>query len=958
MKLALPKKRRLANIIDFLSFNQEVRGLVDILNSEISAPDSLVFRPISHPAGFARLITKRRLTIAEAYLKLTSNSAKKMYNERIESLQVLVHHIWHAKNLSMPINTARVQIALMKEAVKRKGDKRRQLELMSDFSRASYGKPAVIRRLLRELHLLEIPETGETLAEMSIGWDDQVHDSMTEGRKSPSQLVLDAFIKGMSRITVAYYDLADPCVYEEVFLAGKILGIRVQIGIEFSVGLRHERQHFMYVPPQTSDFQDLHNFFEDKREQLRPFLEGLRENALRRRNNVNSLLDFFNNSGLRSFNEAYLDLPALQLHPLSWSAIERVTTQGQASRIHLGQVIYQAIKPVLLKRVLYLKNQHLSLYLRYKHGESSAWEVERCQQRYETTRQEYENLTPAIIAERYITPRQQLDYNSVFEKTEDILPLLAECGGYIVFIHPLSQGVQRGIDTLLENYQLITDVEVFNLVDSLQRDPMDIRRFALLIQHLHHKQIQLIQSLFAEWRVAPKDSAYLQKLCQFLHKRPFYVRCSSDAVGWSANIPGMGFVCEESLPPNSEKLLKRTRHATIPQPAATLIQQQNKRYDSKAPVYLLASIASSAKNEVGDENDKENITPLRFWRYIHTSLRSLIVMGLGFIPAYFMLGWAYAIFWFSITAFRNIVVDQISTAGIDPRIWRWGNLDKDNIANCLFFTGYSVPLLYMAKIGFDHAWGAAGWSEGFIFVFLKFWTIAFTNGLYLATHNTLRGFDKAAIRGNFFRTVLSWPLATLGSYGFTPLGVPDVVQSKIWSEVVGGVIEGSVKLLKQAKLAQKALLEIYRQILGSDNLSSSIARIDILFFWAKYQQGFKALKKFMHLSPRQEKQFAPEVVQEIHSANSQIYEFFTTEGSIEALTYVTLEYYPLENLAVLSDFIGQSHEPFVQWLEKHCSDRLAVAENVLELEAKEPEQSSDEFPETSDDSEVHLEIDH
>lgn len=936
MRLSLPKKKRFSGIVDLLSFNQEVRALVDVLNSEIAAPETLVFRPISHPAGFARLITKRRLTIAEAYLKLVSNSGKKSYLERIESLQVLVHHIWHAKNLSMPINTARVQIALMKEAVKRRGDKRRQLELMSDFSRASYGKPVVIRRLLRELNLLETPETGATLAQMGMGWDDQVHDSMTEGRKSPSQLVLDAFIKGMSRITVAYYDLADPSVYEEVFLAGKILGISVQIGIEFSVGLRCERLHFMYVPPQSSDYQDLHRFFEEKREALAPFLEGLRENALRRRNNVNSLLDYFNNAGLRSFNEAYLDLPILQLQPLSWSAIERVTTQGQASRIHLGQVLFQAIKPVLLKRVLYLKNQYRSLYLRYKHGEISLWEVERCMQRYEETREEYENLTPAVIAERYISAQKQHDYNSAFEHPQDILPLLGTCGGYIVFIHPLSQGVQRGVDVLLENYELITDVEVFNMVDALQRDPMDTRRFALLIHHLHHQQVAGIQSLFSEWRLASKSTETLTKACRFLHKRPFYVRCSSDAVGWSANIPGMGFVREESLPKSSEKLLKRTGHATIPQPAAALIHQQYKQNESKAPVYLLASNTGSVKNRVGDENDESKMTPLRFWRYMHTGLRALIVMGIGFIPAYFFLGIYYALFWFGITAFRNIVVDQISTAGIDPRIWRWRNLDKDNIANCLFFTGFSVPLLSMAKLGFDTLWAASGWSQGFLFTFIKFWVIAFTNGTYLATHNTLRGFDKAAIRGNFFRTVLSWPLATMGSYLLTPLHVPDVVQSKIWSEVVGGLIEGSVKLIKQVKLAQKALLEIYHQLLGPDALTSTLARIDILFFWARYQQGFKALKAFMHLSPKREKRFSAENIKVIHEANAMIYEVFTTEGSIEALTYVTLEYYPLENLTVLTDFIGQSHEPFVQWLETHCSDRPSLFSTSSELHLSLP----------------------
>ena len=106
------------NVVDFMSFNHEVRHLVEILNSEIAAPDTVVFRPFSHPAGFVRLITKRRLTIAEAYIRLLSHAQNTGYTERIEALQVMMHHVWHAKNLSMPLNTARVQIALMKKAVR------------------------------------------------------------------------------------------------------------------------------------------------------------------------------------------------------------------------------------------------------------------------------------------------------------------------------------------------------------------------------------------------------------------------------------------------------------------------------------------------------------------------------------------------------------------------------------------------------------------------------------------------------------------------------------------------------------------------------------------------------------------------------------------------------------------------------------------------------------------------
>ena len=909
----------LDSFIDVVSFSRNVRSLVEMLNTEIAAPENVVFRPMSHPAGFARLITKRRLTIAEAYIKLVSLNQHPTYVDRIEALQVLMHHVWHAKNLSMPINTARVQIALMKAAVKYRENRRRQLELMSDFTQASYGQVTVIRRLLRELDLIEVPETGATLSEMRLGWDDHVHDSMTEGRKSPTQLVLDAFIKGISRITVAYYDLESRQTYEEVFLAGSILGIRIQVGIEFSVGRAHERLHYLYIPKQNDQHETLSRFLDDNSERLEPFWAGLRENARKRSETISSLLATFNDMGLDSFNEQYADLPILQMSPLSEETIAQVAAHGHANRIHLGRAVYQAMKPVALKRVLYLKNEYRSLRRRAARDASSAWEAARCRKRYEEARRAYETLTPDKVDETYIAPQMQIDYDSAFSDELEVLPLLASCGGYIVFMHPLSQGFGKGVEIIFRHCASITDVEVFNLVDAMQRNSGEIRRFASLMWTLHRGTAVQVQTLFREWRLSSYPLDEIERVMALLKERPFYMRCSSDAVGWSSNVPGMGFVHESCLTADSLKLLKRNKHAIVPQPVAALLQDKavNVESNETKAVYLLASTQLNVPNLVGDEPDVKRMTPLRVWRYANDHLKNIIMMGIGFIPAFYFLGLPFALFWLGITAFRNAIVDLIAASGLTPRSWRLGNVDRVNLCTSLFFTGFSVPILTLVKWGFDQTWGMFWELDGLLFTFVKFWCIAFANGLYLATHNTLRGFDKAAIRGNFFRTVLSWPLATLGSYGLTPLGVPDIVQAKIWSEVVAGLIEGTVKNIRQHRLARKALSEVYRQIVSAHGLEALIARIDVLFFWAKYQQGRKAMQKFMAMPKSGTRRLSDTEVASIHRANSLVACGFKTEGSLENLTYVILEYYPAENLTILTDFIGNSHEPFVEWLEKH-----------------------------------------
>ncbi len=167
-------------------------------------------------------------------------------HKRLHALKSLVELSLHAKTVSMPLNTARVQIQIMKEAINSQGNRRRQFELIADFSLASYGHEAVIRRLLREFRRVEIPEKNRPLKELDMGWDSHVHDNLSEGRKTPSQLILDAFIKGFSRLTLAYYDISEREVIFEAMEAGRILGIDVSVGIEFSTDGHAQKTFHVY----------------------------------------------------------------------------------------------------------------------------------------------------------------------------------------------------------------------------------------------------------------------------------------------------------------------------------------------------------------------------------------------------------------------------------------------------------------------------------------------------------------------------------------------------------------------------------------------------------------------------------------------------------------------------------------------------------------------------------------
>jgi hypothetical protein len=81
----------------------------------------------------------------------------------------------------------------------------------------------------------------------------------------------------------------------------------------------------------------------------------------------------------------------------------------------------------------------------------------------------------------------------------------------------------------------------------------------------------------------------------------------------------------------------------------------------------------------------------------------------------------------------------------------------ERLSDSLLFTGFSVPLLdYVAKtLILKEGFGITTASNPVaLYTFM-----ALTNGFYLCSHNIFRGLPKGAVYGNFFRSILSIPVA-------------------------------------------------------------------------------------------------------------------------------------------------------------------------------------------------------
>lgn len=898
-------------LIDFLSFSDRIQALVDTLNRGDTGDEDVTPDLLSHPGGFTRTLHKRRIGMAEAYRRITGRPDPGQARNRLHALKRLMELSLHAKTVSMPLNTARVQIEMMKTAVRAGHDRRRQLELIADFSRASYGREVTIRRFLAELGRIEVPEAGQPLREMALGWDDHVHDHLSEGRKTPSQVVLDAFLKGMSRLTLAYYDIPDRETVFEAMEAGRILGVGVDVAIEFSVGPARRRRHFMYRPP-AEDADGLTAFFDRHCEALTGFLDGLEENRRRRRRIVLDILEEFNRNGRAVLNEGFPEPHPLALPPLSARELERRAPHGQFSRNHLGEMLCDALRTTLWQRVVALESQlGVSRHL-HRRGRMTDWELEQIATARDRARERFAGLNPGTLKATFLSGKSAVDYDSAFPTPDAILPDLAALGGSIAFNRPLAFGLSTAVETLVSHVEAIHRVELMNVRDSLGRDPADIIRLTRFVSLLNSGAMDELTRFLARREISGIDPDALARAAETCAVRPLAPSVGSAATGWEPDAPGMGFVTADRVTPRSRRRFAR-RHYRLPRPVADLVAPR----DPPADIYCLGRQNRRPPNRVGDEDPARPVGLIRAWRYLNPALKNLARAGVGWLPAWWWIGPRFALVWFGITFFRNLLVDLLAFSGTRVRAWTVKDIDFDNAAQSLFWTGFSVPILGAVKLGFDQLWPLP--ADTLLSTWSKFLAICVANGLYITAHNTLRGFDRRVIRVNFFRSVMAWPFSAVFAPAGDLLRVPSIVQAKFWSDGVGAVIEGTGKFHQKVVLRRRDIAEILPRLASTDRDVRLTAMLDLLFIWARRQRGRSGMARVLlgkragPLGRRRPRGAG------IRSGDlRRMAELFRPQEAQSELIRLILATYTRREALILARLVREQLVPFHDWIRGLC----------------------------------------
>jgi len=774
-----------------------------------------LFDPALHPRGIKELTATHEQRLAYAAIRLLNYLEQDDANDRLVALRALHDEAFFSSAGGMQRNTARVLLTVMKELVREERDYWRQVELAHDFYGAVSGRPAAIRRQLRKYHLIEMSEEWNQVA-----FDHHVHDAHTKGRKAPTHLVLDAWIKGIRDLTVVYYYYWTPEAVGELKEAAEIMGVKVSAGLEFSARCHGKYIHFIWVPLGLDSARDFRAFVE--KDSTKAFMDLGRDVARTHAEYIFTVLRCFNQKYRGALSERF----GIDLAPLSEDEFRASVGVGHASITHLADFIHQKCLERARPLVADLARRARSLQ-----GAEKSQAEERLR--------ELDHLLPHVIAESWLRRScyPEVPHPDEFREGENVPDLLklttrelckklnAVRSGCDLVLNLTDLTPADVLEALYQSRGAVTHLELFNLKDyRLQKAP-DVRAIAHIRQALNSGNVVLLKRLVGdcireiaagngpcpEERIRGLEEVrdHLLEFGLLYSKVPLRTTIGSDSIGRTQSLFGMGLVVAETLPARARHEYYRARDTREVLPLRTETEQHIVVRERPNPFFAMAwtfkilrklpgmSEFGTDRRESfelvpnttrvaqpgniltmgGVEKDPTNgflldppsEAPPPFARTrLNSRIRNLGKILLGLVPAFltfyltkdwWVLAWLGAPIWFGITGLRNVLQSVVGGGGFArSKLISWKDLVSwERVADSLLYTGFSVPLLdwLVKSLLLQRGLGITTANAPL----LAYTVLELTNGIYLFSHNTVRGLPRAAAIGNFFRSVLAIPVA-------------------------------------------------------------------------------------------------------------------------------------------------------------------------------------------------------
>lgn len=885
--------------INSVFFDKRDHDLIRIVNSVYDADARLgyirkLYYPFFHPLGIKELAESKGLHTAYAIVNLLESMERGVIENRLAALKALKDAVLDTADGPMPKNTARVLLQIMKELVRAKGKDTRQLQLAHTFRLAAFGKPRVIRKLLSRYHLLEMPEEWN-----QITFDDHVHDANTSGRKSPTHLIMDAWIKGIRRLRVIYYHYIEPRFVIELIEAAKIMEIDLRIGIEFKARYRDRYISFIWVARGLADAEAFLCFLAEPH--VMKFMEQGQAVLRFQKKHVLSLL--------KTFNEVHLDDMCRDLDitmpALSPDEFLQFSSPGQPSVPHLAEYIHKMAVLAMKQR---LDELHES-FIR-----ADAQNQEKIKARIE----KMDCFSVRDVIETYLHPEKHPDiFAQSAENGQSEIPdrmklthtRFLETIGQLHYDFRLTLKLNNlqpedVLEILYESKELVTRLEIINLKDFVSGKTDHVFSINELQKAINGGSVlklkrsvrQIISCV--EKADYPDRSDRLKKLFNILYDinalknmyaaYPIKSRIGSDSTGKAHQAHGMGFGIVTTLPFRSQKKIDNTAGDRRILPANISVNQRMTAFSredmhplftwilavlkwlpgldqimfvkkkewvfesfvldmkKKGNIVTLGGMRRQIRNDLGFDLSSPRKKDIRkSWKNLNTRFKNCLKIFMGFVPAFvcffltkdwWLLAWFGAFIWFGITGFRVILQSVLGGGGIKrSSLTKWNNyVSWDRLTDALFFTGFSVPLLdYLVKtVLLDNTLGINMQTSPFAL----YTVMGFANGIYLSAHNAFRGLPRAMVTGNFFRSILSIPVALVFNMGIGMIlaffNIPSVntvlqtwaaIISKAASDTVAGMIEGTVDRFQNLKLRKRDVTKKF------SDLFDTYAKLEMLF---------------------------------------------------------------------------------------------------------------------------------
>ncbi|MBF0481464.1 MAG: hypothetical protein HQK82_07275 [Desulfovibrionaceae bacterium] len=826
-----------------LLFDDNDHALLAIVSEVLARGDVPGLRrllaPHLHPHGIKELAASQGLRVAYAMAHLLGSLTRGEAEDRLAALRVVREEALYASQSRWRINTARVLAQIMKELVRGQGTRAGRLRLAHEFRLALAGNPRYIKSQLRKYHLIELSEEWNQLS-----FDEHVHDANTKGRKSPTHLILDAWIKGIRRLTVIYYNYVEAAAARELLEAAAIMGVAARIGIEFRVRFRGRQLKLIWVPRGFDDNQGYLDFLGTQ--EVKRFLHEAQK--------VSKYHEWFVFAALERFNRVQRPLLCerfgIDLTPVAERDLTDFAGAGQLSFFHLGRLIYERLLPLFENRARELTRESAGADPA-RRADASALVAA------------MESLDPDALIDEYLEHVE----GGVDQAPGDMSPpaepeLLrlapAELIEKLGRLHTghrfiLNLGGLSAADVLEILYDCggdVTHLEIVNLRNQTFGKCRDTGLIAELQTALSlSKAIRLKQVVQTIIDTTGEEGGQKAKLAAILSDfgrlcglysltKPLKSTIGSDSTGESRRARGMGLVVAETLPAGSRRILTAfTRAAGLDMPVRVAVHEQISLPSSESqgrpgkspaagPAWLRRLCAKRTRTWVKEKYlpagpGESNIlvlggvhTPPGFapdageksraddwkitWTDLNSHLKNSLKILIGLVPAaltfaltksWWLLAWFGPLIWFCITGLRNVIQSVLGRGGLrrSPLLPWQSYVSWGQVADSLMYTGFSVPLLdYLVKTALlNRGLGLTAVSAPIA----VYSAMALANGLYLCGHNLLRAFPAKVAAANIFRSVLSAPLAMALSYAAAKLltlaGAPDPAASlQQWAAII------------------------------------------------------------------------------------------------------------------------------------------------------------------------------